>query len=490
MRYRQSLILIIGTAIAFTIWEIIGHWFLMYLPMDVRHGLSIVIGTGLALFIATVSIRVIWSQQQELHELARLRDYLLRMQSHYLHLSPEARIDPQQQLEYTALELKYSDIQNNLVSQSPEIRASGLLDLKELAQTHISGLREPYPFFFCAVTHLTAVLYLESEIAPRNQALESLEEMAGFAHDSEPHLLDSLVNDLAHVNRTSLSMLSDALADHFGSMESVSSENYELILPLVRFTDSEETDRAVLHDLIDSPLCQDSLAARRILHKGVISQKTDEAALLKRIRNAAIKLRDTRNALAQALRALSTPSDIPTDKDALRGWKRIRPLILHTCFLVGTDLNKTQLHGVDLNHAALQAANLTDCQLMNSDMTAANLRNAQLFAAKLDNAKLWSANFQEATLTSARLHGADMSRAQLQRAHLIGADLKDTCLWQIIVSNDPQKREHSANFTEANWWEARFNDQLSGSTDTVLLSWLKNSYPQPDLKIVIKTGTK
>ena len=479
MRYRQSFLLIIGTVVVFAVWELIGHLFLMTVPMDERHGLSIIIGTGLALVIATVSIQAIWHQQKELHELARLRDYLIRMQAHYLHLSPDARTDPQQQLEYKALEMKYAEIQKSLASQRPETRASGLLDLWELAQTHLIGLREPYPFFFCAVSHLTAVLYLESEIPPREQAQHALEAMSVFARDNEPRLLIPLIEDLAHANRSAMSALTDALAERFATTDTASEDDFKLLLPLIRFTDSEETDIMVLHDLFDSSPCQEKLVAQRVLQKAGKTQKPDESSLLNRIRSAAVSLRDTRSALAKALCALPAPDDIPADSATRRNWKRARPLSLQNCFLVGVDLSKAHLQGVDLQHTAMQAANLTDSQLQNSDLAGSNLWKAQLFAARLEDARLWGANLRDASLPAAHLEGADMSRTHLQGAHLIGAYLTSTCLWQATIIDEAAKREHTAVFTDANWWDASFTDRLTGSTDTEVQTWLRNSFPQP-----------
>lgn len=482
MHYRQSLYLIIGTVIAFTVWELIGHWFLMAVPMGARHSLSILIETGLALLIATVSIQAIWRQQKELQELARLRDYLLRMQAHYLRLSPDAQRDPQQQLEYRALELKYADVQQRLVSQRPETRASALLDLWELARTHLAEMREPYPFFHCAISYLSAALYLETERLPREQALRALTEMAMFARDNEPRLLHPLVEDLAHANRAALSALTDALAERFAPAESVSEGELRPLLPLARFTAVEEMDVAILHALLASPSCQEALTVHRALQKAGEKPKRDDAAMLQAIRTAAAGLRDTRDALAQALRALSVPEDFPSEPADRRYWKRARPLLLQGCFLAGAELGKAQIQDANLQHAWLQAATLTDAQMQNADLTGANLWKAQLIAAGLQGAKLWGANLQDASLTSAHLQEADLSQTHLQGAYLIGSHLEEACLWKVTVADDKSKRQHTANFTDANWWEARFTDSLTGSTDTETQTWLKYTFPEPPEK--------
>ena len=479
MGYRQSFLLIIGTAVVFAVWELIGHLFLMAVPMEVRHILSTAIGTGLALLIATVAIQAIWRQQQELRELAHLRDYLLRMQAHSLHLSPEARIDPRQQLEYRSLELKYADIQQQLASERPEMQARALLDLQGLAQMRLTGLRESYPFFSRAVSHLTAALCLETDLPSRNQALHALRALVVFTNDTEPRLLLPLIEELAHANRTALIALTNGLAERFAPAETVTSDDFHLLLPLVRFTDSEETDKGVLHELFESPSCQEVLTAYRVLQQAGKAQNPDDVSVLNAIHAAAVRLRDTRDVLAQALLILPTPDDFPLDPAARRYWKRTQLLSLQGCFLVGAELNKAQLQGIDLQHAALQAATLTDAQLQNADLTGANLWKAQLFVAGLENAKLWGTNLRDASLPSAHMEGADLSRAQLQGAHLIGAHLKDACLWKIAIADDERKREHCAVFTDANWWEARFTDILSGSTDREAYTWLQFTFPQP-----------
>lgn len=480
MHYRQSFWLIIGTVILFAVWELIGHWFLMMVPMGVRHSLSIVIETGLALLIATISIQAIWRQQKELQELAHLRDYLLRMQVHYLRLPHDARTDPQQQLEYRALELKYGDAQKRLASGHPDTRASAFLDLWELARTYLPGMREPYPFFFRAVSHLTAALYLETELLPRDQALHALAEMAAFARDNEPRLMHPLLEDMAHANRAAQSALTNALVERFAAAESVSEDELRSLLSLVRFTESEEADVAVWRALLASPSWQAALAVHRALQKAGKKSKPDDAAMLQAIRTAATGLRDTRDALAQALCALAVPADFPADPAARRYWKRTPPLSLPACFLVGAELNKVQLQGANLQHVWLQAAALTDAQLQNADLTGANLWKAQLIAAGLENAKLWGADLRDAFLTVAHLQAADLSRALLQGAHLTGTNLTGACLWEVTIADDKAKRVHTAVFTNANWWEAQFSDTLTGSTDKEMQTWLKYTFPQPE----------
>lgn len=479
MGHKQSLALILGTAIGFAGWELIGHRFLMAIPMNARHGLDVVVGTTLALLIAAVAIKALQRQQKELTDLARLRDYLLRMQEHYLRLSPLELTHPNQQLEYRTLELKYADIQQQLAEERPEMRAKALLDLTELALTHLPGMHEPYPFFVRAHAHLAAALTLESEMPPREQAIHGLEMLAAFARDNDPRLLDPLIEDLAHANRTSLRGLTDALSERFAASDNVPPDELAPTLMLVRFTETQAGDAAVLEDILESAPYREALAAHRVLLNVRNTETTDAAEQLNAIRVAATSLRDTRDSLAQAICALPQPPDFPKESAERRFWKRSVPLRLNACFLAGAKLDLAQMQGVDLHHAYLQAAALRDAQMHGADLSDANLWKAQIFGGGLEYAKLWGANLREASLTATHLEGADLSRALLQGAHLTGAQLRNTCLWQVKVADDTLKQKNSADFARANWWDARFTDILSGSTDSDLQRWLKYMFPQP-----------
>lgn len=479
MNQRQARHLIVGTVIAFASWELIGHWFLMAVPMGARHALDLITGTTLALLIAMVSIWTIERQQKDLYALARVRDYLLRMQAHSLLLPPSARKDPQQQLAYQAMELRFADIQPRLVSTVPHTRASGMLDLGELARIPEPGGEESYPFFPRAVSHLTAALYLEAERAPRDEALHTLEVLAAFARDHAPTMLAQLINDLAHANRTACNTLIDALATRFAPLEQITDTELTPILPLLRLTDSQERDASLLRDLLASARCQETFAAYRSLQIESGTPNADEQRTLQAIGVAAINLKDCRDALAQALRTLPHPEDFPTDPAKYRYWKRPQPLSLQSCFLVNADLRKAQLQNANLQQAWLQGANATDVQLQNADLTEANLRQTQLMVADLRDARLPKANLQDATLTIAFLQGADLSETHLQGAHLVGAHLEGTCLWKATIADDKIKRIHCPDFKDANWWDACFIDPLTGDEDVPIQTWLRFTFPQP-----------
>src|SRR5262245_45184335 len=75
---RQSLTLIVITAAIYTLWEILAHNYLMFLPMMTWHWLSGGIATLITLAIAAVATRAIRQQERKLEGLARLKDDLTR----------------------------------------------------------------------------------------------------------------------------------------------------------------------------------------------------------------------------------------------------------------------------------------------------------------------------------------------------------------------------------------------------------------------------
>lgn len=312
-----------------------------------------------------------------------------------------------------------------------------------------------------------------------SSSLHSLQALATFARDKEPQLIELLIGNLSHANGTAYRMFLDAVAIHLARLQQIEDADLKLLLPIARFTKSEETNMAILREMAASPVFQETIKAQRTVKQGDKTPSLPIGTELDAARFAATALRDTRDALTNALTALSAPPDFPAEHEDHRFWKRSNPISLRAAFLVGAGLDRARLQGIDLRQAYLQAAMLTDAQLQNADLSEANLWKAQMFAARLQYAKLWNANLRDASLPAARLEGADMSRSYLQGAHLTGGQLKDACLWQIAIADDVTKREHCADFTQANWWEARFNDVLSGSTDKETHTWLKFKFPQP-----------
>jgi uncharacterized protein YjbI with pentapeptide repeats len=356
------------------------------------------------------------------------------------------------------------------------------LDLSELAETHLQYMPAPYPYYPYAASHAAAALYLESQPTVRVEALHSLQALATFARDKDPHLIELLIGNVAHANGTAFRMFLHALAVQLAQSLQIEDSDLTLLLPVARFTDSEETDMAILREIAASPMFMEPITAQRAVQKDSNKTNSPHGAALEAVRFAATALRDTRDALTFALRALSAPPDFPTEGEGRRFWKRSSPISLHSAFLAGAGLVRAQMQGIDLQQAYLRAATLTDAQLQNADLSRANLCRAQMFAARLQNAKLWNADLRDASLPAAKLQGADLSRSYLQGAHLTGAQLKDACLWHISIADDVEKRQHCADFTDANWWDACFTDALSGSTDQQTYTWLRFMYPQPAAK--------
>ena len=126
-------------------------------------------------------------------------------------------------------------------------------------------------------------------------------------------------------------------------------------------------------------------------------------------------------------------SDMPTDFWVFDGWSLLRSR--------GENLNLSGalLRGAPLRGARMKGANLEDADLSGADMEKADLSSTNLTGAKLAGSNLFSANLQTANLTEAELCRCDLRHADLRKAICVrtafrGADLWNTYMWNVDVS--------------------------------------------------------
>ncbi len=105
-----------------------------------------------------------------------------------------------------------------------------------------------------------------------------------------------------------------------------------------------------------------------------------------------------------------------------------RKIDLNNAYLVGVNLNNTNLAGADLWEANLAGANLNNTNLAMAYLFKANLAGANLWYANLAEANLWQANLAGADLNNANLAGANLwntnlAGAKLNNTNLAGANL-------------------------------------------------------------------
>lgn len=120
---------------------------------------------------------------------------------------------------------------------------------------------------------------------------------------------------------------------------------------------------------------------------------------------------------------------------------------INPIFLVGMNLEQTNLAGKNLSYADFSQANLSGANLSQANLEQANFTGANLIGANLNGANLKSAKFNQSNLTKAKLANANLSQTYFQQtnlsfANLAGANLENTWFYQTIFAK--------TNFTNAN----------------------------------------
>ncbi|KAE8558545.1 pentapeptide repeat-containing protein [Paenibacillus polymyxa] len=144
---------------------------------------------------------------------------------------------------------------------------------------------------------------------------------------------------------------------------------------------------------------------------------------------------------------------------------------LHSCILVGTVWQESQLNGIDLTYSLLHGANFSGCSMKGAilDVVMGNagygsdasldweplgfasvdFTGASLQGARFHDAQLRGAIFQEALLQKTSLDGADLTDACFVGADVTGASFKGACLIgtdftganvQGVIFTDEQRR--------------------------------------------------
>lgn len=341
-----------------------------------------------------------------------------------------------------------TDIQDRLVSSDPAVRAQAALRLAEFGKMMVptQGSKEQaYPYFIAAAAQLSTALHLETNPGIRSSARESLQMLADFATSLQSEFfLKTLVIEAADANRTARSAFIKALAEYTATLPMRSYEEQitlKRLAALAKFGDKPEATASILKSLMElHEFTRDKeiyAAVRDTLDYE--SLRRSDVMRLSQVESTAAALRETRDALAYALRCIAPPPNTPAEleKDPqiaerkpsdTPGQSSPHRLNLAQCFLAGAQLNRSYLRRVDLRDAFLQGTSLvaTDLQgalLINAQMQGAALGYAQLQWANLNNARM-----EQANLTNAKLKGASLNEARLFEADMIGVSFQDTSL--------------------------------------------------------------
>ena len=381
-----------------------------------------------------------------------------------------------------ALADEFSDILNRFSSDKSAIKANAAIRLAEMAETQRPDAARDftpanYPYFPRATSQLTAALHMETEDSVRAEIVKALNRMTEFAKNNESESFQHLlVNELADANRTAKKAFIKAVAEYMAHFSEIDEETE------MRFEDiiTDEKSQMLNQLSIVAPFCvgKNAKYATRAWQAALMSTEEYKAATtlcvavrrasspeerqkqdhlsIEPVRLYAARLMDTRNVLAVALRVLHPPKDAPTTLEEWEKWKRPNQLLLAECFLAGASFGAAQLQGVSLARAQLQGASLFGAQL----------QGASLFKAQLQGASLAWAHLQGALLNSAQLQGASLRNAHLQEAKLIN----------IRYEEGEGEAYCHADFTEANWWEAKLT--MFGLKGTPFKEWLQKNFPQ------------
>jgi uncharacterized protein YjbI with pentapeptide repeats len=357
------------------------------------------------------------------------------------------------------LQDQFGDIQNRLASPEPIIRANAALRLAQFGETLKPGVedgeprtKENNPYFLPVASQLATALYLEPSQEIRRAIREAIKNLVAFTPvDGDQPLLHGLIERLADANRTAKENFIRAFADwsvsdkdwqemmrlYYQEGQGMEPKNksepywgldikvHHLLSALAPFDSDEKVNRIILEDLKNDDKDRDAdgkqsnlfdIQQRKTLERKATLSEDEwrEAALsyLSSIETAAQQLIDTRDVLAEALKALNPVLDfltLPKTGEVVRKYR----LRLNDCFLAGADLEVVNLQGAYLANSYLQGVNMWYSKLNRAFLYRAHMQSVNLYMAELQKA-----NLQLASMEGARLRGAELGGAILYGIHV------------------------------------------------------------------------
>lgn len=487
MNTKRVISTILATAVLFAAWQIAGHWLIMPLPMAERHLVDFTVGTLLTLAIVWFAVTAILRQRRDLEELARMRDYLVRMEAHYLHLNPATHLGAGH-FQVQALSDEFMLTAHGLASATPSVRAHSVVGLTDLATQTVAGNSgitgdATYPLFRRAAAHLSVAAYSEKDPLVRGEIGRSFVRLADFARD-KPFGLRCLIADMAHTNRTCLRAFRGALVEVVSKDGLMRPEGLSLSLPMAGFGIQPEMALRILEDLVVADDFRSSVALG-----STTNGESDSDTQRNQLECRAQILCSSRDLLAYGMRNLHKGVSGSGQPDDAGNEHTDIQVDLSGCFLACADLKDAYLRGVNLQASHLQFAALEGAVLDDADLTGAYLRGAHMQACSARSARMFAAFMDNAGLSAAHLEGADLCRAKLDGAYLIGAHLDKTRLWKAVFQTEHGEASSRADFTQANWWDASFTEPVSGDTDRGARAWLHALYPEPETNTVAASPT-
>ncbi|MES2460920.1 MAG: pentapeptide repeat-containing protein [Armatimonadota bacterium] len=300
---------------------------------------------------------------------------------------------------------EFNEIESRLASPDDKTRAVAALQLADLAvrpKPSASGDafdNDNYPFFLRTGTQMAVALGMEQSPEVRAAYREALRKMIAFADTNENAAWQyGLANQLADANRRVTRTFVESLGRYGAVNDTRQASTLQALATVAPFATPMDTTIIGLRDLLGSEGFQ---ASRRVGARLRNAEPGDQrvrsdAALLSTVQANALRVMDTRDALADSLRtlkpiaeaaatatapvpALALPLSLPgaTPKAAAP----VPTLKLQNCYLAGANLWEAHLTGADVSGTSFMGANLK-----HADLTGVNLRTAMRLPSSVTKA--------------------------------------------------------------------------------------------------------
>lgn len=276
---------------------------------------------------------------------------------------------------------QFTEVQTRFGSPDAKTRAVAALQLSDLAllpkpAAGGSSTFDEENYLHFAPTGAQMALALQMEQDPNVRAAMSgaVRKMIGFAGEKKNTSWQyALANQLADANRRVKQSLTRALARYAAANDVTQPPTLQVLATIAPFVARPETTTVVLKDVMAT---EQFRADKRIgirLRDALTPEqrRAADASLLATLQVRAAHLVDSRDALANALRALKPASEpaptlLPSAKKQTR-----HTLQLADCFLSGADLRGAFLKNADVARADLNGANLAGADLTTANVEAA-----------------------------------------------------------------------------------------------------------------------
>ena len=295
-----------------------------------------------------------------------------------------ARIDAQTQ------ETQFADAQARFGSANAQTRAQAALLLGELAllpkPTGRADIFDDanYIHFATTSTQMALALQMEQNADVRAAISTALQRMTAFAAGKNAAWQHELANALASANRRTRQEFLRALAHHTAAHGSPAPSTLRTLATVAPFTSQTEVTAQTLRDLAATePFHGEHRIATRQREAATNEQRrTLNSTLLVSVQASAAHLIDTRDALANALRALkpgttpakpATLADLASTVGQAPKAEEKHTLELADCFLAGADLRNADLSNADLSKTNLNGADLNGANLATASVETAIL---------------------------------------------------------------------------------------------------------------------